>query len=139
MRHDGVGGFYRGLLPSLFGVSHGAVQFMIYEQMKNQKSNLNKGETLQNRDYLLFSGLSKILAGTLTYPYQVIRSRLQAHEAEKMYRGTSDVIAQILRCEGVLGLYKGLAPNLVRVVPSSCVTLLVYENMKAYLSKMPAH
>jgi hypothetical protein len=28
-------GFYRGLLPSLFGVSHGAVMFMAYEELRS--------------------------------------------------------------------------------------------------------
>lgn len=29
-----------------------------------------------------------------------------------------------------------LAPNIVRVLPSTCVTFLVYENTKHYLPKM---
>jgi len=29
-------GFYRGLLPSLFGVSHGAVMFMAYEDIRER-------------------------------------------------------------------------------------------------------
>ena len=140
LHHDGVRGFYRGILPSLLGVSHGAVQFMAYEQMKNyQRSSLGEGKSLQNRDYILCSGISKAIAGTLTYPYQVVRSRLQSHNAEKEYRGIRDVVGQILRHEGAHGLYKGLAANLARVVPSSCVTLLVYENTKARLSRIGAN
>ena len=35
--------------------------------------------------------------------------------------------------EGVLGFYKGLKPNLTRVVPACCVTFLVYENVSHYM------
>lgn len=37
-RTEGLRGFYRGLLPSLFGVSHVAVQFPLYESFKSWSS-----------------------------------------------------------------------------------------------------
>jgi hypothetical protein len=33
-RTEGVYGFYRGMVPSLFGVTHVAVQFPLYEHFK---------------------------------------------------------------------------------------------------------
>ena len=132
---EGLQGFYRGLVPSLFGVSHGAIQFMAYEQMKNnRRANTAGGQKgLSNIDFLICSGASKIVAGSVTYPYQVIRARLQTYNAGKTYKDAQDVVAQIWKREGMSGFYKGLGPNLLRVVPSSCVTLLVYENTKLYL------
>lgn len=137
-RAEGLKGFYRGLLPSLFGVSHGAIQFMAYEQLKNHWALSRKGgkEGLTNLDYLSLSAASKMFAGSITYPYQVVRARLQTYEAATKYKGTRDVITQVFRNEGVRGFYKGLAPNIVRVLPSTCVTFLVYENMKFSLPRM---
>lgn len=33
-REEGLGAFYKGLAPSLLGVTHVAVQFPLYEQLK---------------------------------------------------------------------------------------------------------
>ena len=35
--------------------------------------------------------------------------------------------------EGVEGFYKGMVPNLVRVIPACCITFLVYENVSRLL------
>jgi solute carrier family 25 folate transporter 32 len=106
---EGPKGFWRGLIPSLFGISHGAVQFAAYEQMKNRRgSQLNGGKAeLSNWDYLLLSGASKIFAGSITYPYQVVRVRLQTYDAGGKYRGAGDAVKQIWRGEGVRGFYRG--------------------------------
>ncbi|KAJ5966025.1 hypothetical protein N7481_012739 [Penicillium waksmanii] len=149
---EGIKGFYRGLVPALFGVSHGALQFMAYERLKILRSNsmrlddpVEKGMSdsdeakpglarLGNIDFFVLSGLSKVFAGCVTYPYQVVRSRLQTYEAHLLYRGTTDAMKQIWAKEGFAGFYKGLGPNLFRVLPSTWVTFLVYENMKIFLS-----
>ncbi|KAL8674613.1 MAG: hypothetical protein Q9168_000988 [Polycauliona sp. 1 TL-2023] len=134
-RAEGVRGFYRGLLPSLFGVSHGALQFMAYEQFKGHRASQleREGRRLSTVDYLWLSGASKVFAGSVTYPYQVVRSRLQMYEAEQTYKGARDVISQAWRQEGLGGFYKGLGPNLVRVLPSTWITFLVYERTKELL------
>lgn len=105
---EGVRGFYRGLLPSLFGVSHGAIQFMAYEQLKNHYGVSRGGkEKLTNMDFLSLSAVSKMFAGTVTYPYQVVRARLQTYDAIRNYSSASDVIKQVWRREGFGGFYKG--------------------------------
>ncbi|KAF4213226.1 hypothetical protein CNMCM5878_000191 [Aspergillus fumigatiaffinis] len=145
-RSEGIPGFYRGLLPALFGVSHGALQFMAYEKLKAYRTRMRSasrtsgdsiGATparlLGNFDFFLTSSLSKIFAGCVTYPYQVLRSRLQTYDAHLVYRGVRDAMAQIWAQEGFAGFYKGLGPNLLRVLPSTWVTFLVYENTKSCL------
>ncbi|KAJ5752351.1 hypothetical protein N7520_009268 [Penicillium odoratum] len=146
-RTEGIPGFYRGLVPALFGVSHGALQFMAYDRLKVLRSHSTQGSSrgsehgnktreLDNMDFFALSSLSKLFAGCATYPYQVIRSRLQTYEAHLMYRGATDAIMQIWTREGIHGFYKGMGPNLLRVLPSTWVTFLVYENMKIILPKL---
>lgn len=108
-RSEGVKGFYRGLLPSLFGVSHGAIQFMAYENLKNHWGLSRTGgkQGLTNFDYLSLSAASKMFAGSITYPYQVVRSRLQTYDARTRYNGAMDVVRQVWMKEGLGGFYKG--------------------------------
>lgn len=145
-RTEGWRGFYRGLGISLFGVSHGAVQFAVYDSAKRiyfarrrtkleQDGQMSHGPLkVSNEVTLLLSSVSKLVAGAVTYPYQVIRSRLQNFNADEQYgRGIQGVVKRTWQHEGLRGFYRGIVPGVIRVMPATWVTFLVYENMKFYL------
>ncbi|CAH8485091.1 hypothetical protein MS3_00002400 [Schistosoma haematobium] len=127
--HEGFAGLYRGYVPGLFGVSHGAIQFMFYEHFKNSYNTRYRGRSVSEKlsavEYLTFSSASKLIAAVITYPYQVIRSRMQ--DQHRKYDGVTDVIRQLWRGEGVHGFYKGLLPYVLRCTPACGITFLVYE------------
>lgn len=58
---------------------------------------------------------------------QVVRSRLQQRMARRAirYRSGWDVLRITLRREGVGGLYKGLLPNVLRVMPQVSIPVAV--------------
>ncbi|XP_017768271.1 PREDICTED: mitochondrial folate transporter/carrier [Nicrophorus vespilloides] len=127
-RSEGVRGLYRGFIPGMFGVSHGALQFMTYEEMKtfyNQYRSLPFDSKLTTTEYLCFAAISKLLAAAATYPYQVIRARLQ--DQHNSYKGTWDCIVKTFKFEGMRGFYKGCAPYLLHVTPNICLVMLIYE------------
>ncbi|CAL1681746.1 unnamed protein product [Lasius platythorax] len=131
---EGIRGLYKGLVPGLFGVSHGAIQFMVYEEMKNKYYNyLNVpiDSKLSTTEYIVFAAMSKLIAAASTYPYQVVRARLQDHHHH--YRGTWHCVQCTWRYEGWRGFYKGLSVNIIRVTPATVITFVVYENMLHYL------
>ncbi|CAB4407534.1 unnamed protein product [Rhizophagus irregularis] len=136
-RYEGIKGLYKGMIPALFGVSHGALQFMAYEELKKWrfKVNMKDPDRLNNVEYLLMAATSKIFATIITYPYQLVRARLQYQRTEIKYNGVIDTIKKVYRTESILGFYKGLAPNLIRVLPGTCTTFLVYENMMSFFKK----
>ena len=78
-------------------------------------------------EYLAFAALSKLFAAVTTYPYQVVRARLQDHNSS--YTGAVECVRTTLRYEGVRGLYKGLTPYLVHVMPNICMVFLIYEKL----------
>lgn len=144
-RDEGIRGLYRGLIPGLFGVSHGAIQFMVYEQLKNNFhfqnnrninitiNTINKRSKPSTWEYLLMSSTSKTVAMLVTYPYQVVRSRLQvrAEEGKFSYSGLLDVIKRTAKQEGIWAFYRGIIPSAIRVLPGTCITFLVYERVSA--------
>uniref|UniRef100_A0A8C8X4J3 Solute carrier family 25 member 32 n=1 Tax=Panthera leo TaxID=9689 RepID=A0A8C8X4J3_PANLE len=133
-KYEGVRGLYKGFIPGLFGTSHGALQFMAYELLKlkyNQHINRLPEAQLSTVEYISVAALSKIFAVAATYPYQVVRARLQ--DQHMFYKGVLDVIAKTWRKEGIGGFYKGIAPNLIRVTPACCITFVVYENVSHFL------
>lgn len=81
---------------------------MAYEQLKNHWSIARGGkDKLTNMDFLTLSAVSKMFAGSITYPYQVVRARLQTYDANAKYKGAGDVVRQVWAKEGPKGFYKG--------------------------------
>ena len=45
----------------------------------------------------------------------------------------SGLFKQIIKTEGPTGLYRGLAPNFLKVIPAVSISYVVYENLKTSL------
>jgi solute carrier family 25 folate transporter 32 len=132
VKEEGFLGLYKGVVPALFLTSHGAVQFSTYETLKSwSESHRQPKEQQPPWVSVVIGGVSKVVASTITYPYQVIKSRLQQrailNQGPPKYSGMIDCIFKIWRNEGVFGFFKGVVPNVIKVVPSAAVTFLVYE------------
>jgi len=127
VKQDGAKGLYKGIAPALVLVSNGGMQFMLYEEFKHVYN-----RPLNSLDHMALGALSKGLASVITYPYQVVKSRMQQYHST--YHSTSYTFRSIVRGEGIAGLYSGLIPNLSRVMPSSAVTFAVYEACKKLFS-----
>ncbi|OAV88840.1 hypothetical protein PTTG_04454 [Puccinia triticina 1-1 BBBD Race 1] len=152
---EGLRGFYRGLVPSLFGVTHVAIQFPLYEQIKLYYKK-QPADDLPSSQILMASAASKMLASLLTYPHEVLRTRLQVHALKSasdsttssshppkpsklVYPKLREVFRIIVQNEGFAGLYHGMGVNLIRTVPSSALTILTYELMMRHLTALTRH
>lgn len=163
-RAEGVAGLYKGLSPSLFLVSHGALQFTAYERLKRIAVRARASSTSTDAradaepsafECACLGVASKLFASAITYPSQVVRARMQQRGGAEggagaatatgaksgsgsspggRYVGFAQSLGEILRREGAAGLYKGMVPNVLRTLPSSGVTFLVYESTRSMLS-----
>ncbi|KAJ3113219.1 hypothetical protein HK100_002058 [Physocladia obscura] len=157
--NEGVRGLYRGLVPALFGVTQKSVQFVAYEELKRwrihvrngkigggiheresgtgliesgKNASLNNGaDKLGTIDFMGIATVSKLFAMGVTYPYQVVRARIQNQRGNNAgaYKSTLGTISVIYHGEGVSGFYKGIGPNLIRVLPGSVLMFVVYESV----------
>lgn len=123
----GVPIFWRGLTASLLGLFHVGIQFPVYERLKAEARKRSPGEEESAVDLLIASGLSKMAAATITYPHEVIRSRMMDARGASAGKNIFDTMRFIVKKEGYAGLYTGLKVSLLRVVPNCCVTFVSYE------------
>ena len=147
MKEEGIGGFYRGIFASYWGCAEGAVQFILYEQLKRrllEKQNeerlaqgLPETDKLPKMKYFCSAAFAKGVAAICTYPHEVARTRLreQARGGVFKYTGMWQTIGLIGREEGRQSLYSGMGIHLMKVVPNSAIMFLTYEIVNSWLGQ----
>jgi solute carrier family 25 (mitochondrial phosphate transporter), member 23/24/25/41 len=132
-------GLFRGLGMSVaVAVPNIALSFTVYGSIKSYF--MTSGGVIPNEHladpktgkFTLVGGLlsgstSAVLSSLLTFPADTIRKRLQSSR-EAVKDGILKELGSIVRHNGsVLGLYKGIAPELLRVMPMAGITFGTYE------------
>ena len=136
VRAEGVRGLYRGLSASYLGVSESTLRWVLYEQGKaylrrrEEKLVASGGQSTLWDQMVRFggkmcaAGSATLFAAVLTYPHEVARTRLRQAPMENgqlKYTGLVQCFKTIFKEEGMVALYGGLTPHLLRVVPSSAI------------------
>ncbi len=141
-KEGGIRVFYRGLLVGLSGMfPYAALDLGTFSTVKKwyvkkQAAKLNCSPDdvqLPNHIVLSIGASSGTFGATMVYPINLLRTRLQAqgtYAHPYTYTGFVDVTRQTIQREGVQGLFKGLVPNLAKVIPAVSISYLMYENLK---------
>ncbi|KAJ5053969.1 uncharacterized protein L3040_000258 [Drepanopeziza brunnea f. sp. 'multigermtubi'] len=136
---------YRGLTMGLIGMfPYSAIDLGTFEYLKGKLAQRNARILGCHEDDALpgsfatgcIGAFSGAFGASIVYPVNLLRTRLQAQGTvlhPPTYTGIFDVARKTVQNEGVKGLFKGLTPNLLKVVPAVSITYVVYENAKTAL------
>jgi len=143
---EGPSGFWRGVLPNIFGSSLAwGCQMPLYTRLKQVFGEDERRERslffFAPRD-LACSLTSGCITNVIVHPLFLIKTRMQLQPTTRdgdpvknsvvkpAYRGTGDAIRSILREEGFVGLYRGFVPSLL-LSTHGAVLLVSYDHFRA--------
>ncbi|KAF7344097.1 Mitochondrial carrier [Mycena venus] len=136
---DGLQALWAGVGPALVLVINPIIQYTVFEQLKKLMitSPVDPKEAaavLSDSDYFVLGALSKFIATGITYPYMVVRTRLQSGKKTRCARRYMASLHTIVRTEGIKGLYRGVGTKTVQSVLAAAITFAaqrrIFEFMK---------
>ncbi|KAB7496155.1 Calcium-binding mitochondrial carrier protein Aralar1 [Armadillidium nasatum] len=131
VRHEGVTGLYRGLVPQLIGVApEKAIKLTMNDFVRDKFTDKKGG--------IPFYG--EVLAGAcaggsqviFTNPLEIVKIRLQV--AGEIASATKISAVSVIKDLGFLGLYKGSRACFLRDIPFSAIYFPVYAHCKTLLA-----
>lgn len=138
-------GAWRGLGATLLrdGIPHG-VWFVSYEVSKNYLEAATKKEhdaltstpAPTNWSIPLASGaFAATVAWGVGYPFDLIKTRIQASSQPETILGTARTLVQEANGNAIQGLYRGFGLKLVRSIPASMIGFTTYELVKETIER----
>ncbi|XP_059632718.1 mitochondrial thiamine diphosphate carrier 2 [Cornus florida] len=135
-REEGLRGFWRGNVPALLMVMpYTAIQFTVLHKLKTFASGSSKAEDhIHLSPYLSYiSGALAGCAATVgSYPFDLLRTILASQGEPKVYPNMRSAFLHIIRTRGFQGLYYGLSPTLVEIIPYAGLQFGTYDTFKRW-------
>lgn len=135
IREEGPGELYRGLTPSLIGViPYAATNYFAYDTLRKAYKKILKKDDIGNIATLLIGSAAGAISSSATFPLEVARKHMQAGAINgRVYNNMLHALLTILEKEGVQGLYRGLGPSCIKIVPAAGISFMCYEACKKIL------
>ncbi|KAM2407206.1 hypothetical protein ACFX1X_026421 [Malus domestica] len=137
VQQEGAAGLYRGLTPSLIGViPYAASNYFAYDALSRAYKKAFKKEEIGNIATLLIGSAAAAISSSATFPLEVARKRMQVGAlGGRQYKHILDALSSILASEGISGLYRGLGPSYMKLVPADGISFMCYEACKRILNE----
>mmetsp|Transcript_3179 Transcript_3179/g.5808 ORF Transcript_3179/g.5808 Transcript_3179/m.5808 type:complete len:368 (-) Transcript_3179:203-1306(-) len=149
-KSEGFLGLYSGIGPTLMvAVPSFSISYVVYGSLKEYALedelfyNLRKVDAVSGEEKLGFQltlmcgAASGTLSTLVTFPFDTVRRRMQIqslHFAPEERLTGVQMIRKLLRKDGVKGFYRGLTPEVLKVVPMVGTMFTMYEYLKDKLN-----
>ncbi|KAF2033395.1 mitochondrial carrier [Setomelanomma holmii] len=131
---DGWTGLWRGLRASLVLVINPSITYGAYQRLREVMYPGKK--TLKPLEAFLLGSLSKMLATVATQPLIVAKVGLQSKPPParngKPFKSFTEVMYYIIEHEGPMGLFKGIAPQIVKGLLVQGFLMMTKERIEFY-------
>jgi solute carrier family 25 uncoupling protein 8/9 len=129
MREEGPQSLWRGLSPGLLRqMVYGGLRLGMYDNVRDFYQKQLGGGTATFPVKVMSGFTTGALAMCAGQPADVIKVRFQA--GGHAYRGLTDAAVKIVKADGVVGLWKGLIPNIARNAVINTAELATYDQVK---------
>jgi solute carrier family 25 (mitochondrial carnitine/acylcarnitine transporter), member 20/29 len=135
-KRGGVFLFYRGLTSSIMRDVLGNMGFFsCYHTLKNRyvptNGNISKTSTVT---ILLSGAAAGIVYELISFPFETAAVLMQLDQGRIAQHSSSiKCIAAVVEERGMLGLYRGISPTLVRALPAYAASFYAYESVLEHL------
>lgn len=127
---EGITGLYKGLPTAITGSIPGAfLYFGSYEYFKKHTLEIEFLKKHSFISYLAGGMFAETVSWIIFVPVDVLKERLQVQSKLKLYKYDSDfdAIKQVIRNEGIRGLYKAYPATVLSFGPFSALYFMFYE------------
>ncbi|KAJ2847015.1 hypothetical protein GGI22_006091 [Coemansia erecta] len=90
-------------------------------------------------DFFVLGAISKLCATSVTYPYILIKSRMQLKQSKnenERYSSLMDGLRKVIANEGIAGLYKGIESKIIQSVLTASFLFMSKEALFSYTVKL---
>lgn len=131
-KEGGIRTFWRGLKPTVLGaIIYEGSQYYCYSSLRDFFAKRNHGY-LDPWTICAIGAISGIVSQTASFPFDTVRRRVMIDKNKGLNHSLKDCFLEIVHGEGIMGLFKGIELNLIKMIPYGSVQYLVYEELKRF-------